>query len=294
MKSLKYSFYLLVVMVAVVSFPACQKMDRPEMGEIVQDPEPPPYNPLKSFWSFEDNTDDAGENSLTAETKNVSYVDGVTGKAIKFGADGYMLMTAINDTVTFPNGYVSLPVDTLTNPGSLTFSFWMNVPGPVNQGAQGVFSLSHGTQFWGNFDMFLENYTNAADPTEAFIKLHMYNTNAPDDEQWSEIKVPNVYNKWTHIGITYDSATAMLNLYVDGALTGLSKTLADGNYGKLKYKEFKGLVIGTHQFMTDPSLTTNHGREDWAKSLNGAIDQFRLYNKALSAEEINQLFTSKE
>ena len=136
----------------------------------------------------------------------------------------------------------------------------------------------------------------AADPSEAFIKLHMYNENAPSgkSEQWSEIKVPNVYNKWTHIGITYDSATSMLNLYVDGALTGLSKALADGNYGKLKYKDFKGLVIGTHQFMTDPSLTSNHGREDWAKSLNGAIDQFRLYNKALTADEINQLFTSKD
>ena len=161
MKSSKYFFYYLVLMVVIISFPTCQKMDRPEMGEIIQDPEPPPYNPLKSFWSFEDNTDDAGENKLTAETKNVTYVAGVNGKAIKFGTDGYMLMTAISDTVTFSNGYVSLPVDTLANPGSLSFSFWMNVPGPVNQGAQGVFSMSNGTTFWGSFDMFLENFTGS-------------------------------------------------------------------------------------------------------------------------------------
>ena len=266
------------------------------MGEIIQDPEPPPYNPLKSFWAFEDNTDDAGESNLTATTKNVTYVEGVTGKAIKFDTDGYMLMTGVGDTVTFPNGFVSLPIDTLANPGSLSFSFWMNVPGPVDGGAQGVFSFSNGKEFWGNFDMFLENNNNAADPSEAFIKFHMYNANAPSgaNEQWNEIKVPGVLNKWTHIGITYDAATSMLNLYVDGVLTGLSKALADGNYGSLKYNDFNGLVIGTYQFMTDPSLTTSHGREDWAKSVKGPIDQFRMYNKALTAAEINQLFTSKE
>ena len=296
MKSIKYLAYSVLVMVAAAGFSSCQKMDRPEMGEIILDPEPPPYNPLKSFWSFEDNTDDAGELNLTAVTNNVSYVDGINGKAISFGTDGYMLMTGIGDTVTFPNGYVALPVDTLANPGSLSFSFWMNVPGPVDGGAQGVFSFSHGKEFWGNFDMFLENNNNTADPSEAFIKFHMYNANAPSgqNEQWSEIKVTGVLNKWTHIGITYDSATAMLNLYVDGALTGLSKALAGGDYGKLKYNEFKGLVLGTYQFMTNPSLTTNHGREDWAKSIKGPIDQFRLYNKALTADEINQLFTSKD
>src|SRR6478735_10091693 len=97
MKSSKYIFYSIVALVTVASFPSCQKMDRPEMGEIIQDPEPPPYNPLKSFWSFEDNVDDAGENNLTAITQNVSYVAGINGKAIKFDADGYMLMTGIGD-----------------------------------------------------------------------------------------------------------------------------------------------------------------------------------------------------
>jgi len=296
MKSLKYIVFGIGLLAAITCLPACQKMDRPELGEIIRDPEPPPYNPLKSFWSFEDNTTDAGENNLTATTENVSYVDGVNGKAIKFGADGYMLLKAFGDTVTFPNEFVSLPADTLASPGSLSISFWMNGEGPVQNGAQGVFSISNGKEFWGNFDMFLENYKNDADASEAFIKFHMFNAGAPSDqnEQWSEIKVPNVLNKWTHIAITYDAATSMLNLYTDGQLTGLSKALGGGNYGALKYNDFNGLVIGTHQFMTAPSLTSSHGREDWAKSFNGAIDQFRLYNKALSADEVSQLFTSKD
>jgi hypothetical protein len=32
---------------------------------------------------------------------------------------------------------------------------------------------------------------------------------------------------------------------------------------------------------------------DWGKSFNGSLDQFRLYNKALTAAEVQALFTSK-
>lgn len=297
MRTIKSIIFSLVGLATLLILPSCQKMDRPELGEIIQDPEPPAYNPLKSFWAFEENADDAGENDLTAITEDISYVEGVNGKAIKFGPNGYFLLKAVGDTVRFPNEFVSLPADTLANPGSLTLSFWMNGTGPVQNGAQGVFSISNGKEFWSNFDMFLENYSNEADPSEAFIKFHMFNANAPSGqtEQWNEIKVPNVLNKWTHIAITYDAATSQLSLYADGQPTALAnKALADGNYGPLKYNDFNGFVIGTHQFMTTPSLTTNHGKEDWAKPFNGAIDQFRLYNKALSADEVNQLFTSKD
>jgi hypothetical protein len=296
MKSIKFILFVAAALVAFTSIESCQKMDRPELGEIIQDPEPPPYNPLKSFWSFENNTDDAGESELTAIEENISYVAGVNGQAVKIGEDGYILLKGVGDTVVFPNEFVSLPADTLAAPGSLSLSFWMNAAGPVEGGAQGVFSISNSKEFWGNFDIFLENHNNAADPSEAFIKFHMFNANAPSgsSEQWSEIKVPGVLNKWTHIAVTYDAATSQLSLYVDGEPTGIhNKVLADGNYGALKYNNFNGMVLGTYQFQTSPTLT-NHGPEDWAKSLNGSLDQFRFYNKALTEAEIDQLFTSKD
>jgi hypothetical protein len=101
-------------------------------------------------------------------------------------------------------------------------------------------------------------------------------------------------NKWTHLALTYDENTSQLSLYADGQPTSLhNKVLGGGNYGKIKFNDVNGMVLGTMQFQTDPSLT-NHGPEPWAKSFNGALDQFRLYNKALSAAEITDLFTSKQ
>lgn len=284
----------LIIIAFGLAIVGCQKMERPPLTELILDPPPPAYNDLKSFWSFENNLTDAGENKLNATTVNTTFItDGVNGNAIQFGDGGYVLLKAIGDTVTYPNGFKGIPADTLSNLGSFTISFWMNVPGPVNDGAQGVFSISNKNEFWGNLDMFLENQNNG---NEAFIKIHMFNAGVAtgNGEEWSETKVANVYGKWSHIALTYDEVGSKLSLFVDGQPTGINnKVLGGGNYGKIKFNNFNGLVLGTHQFQTTPSLT-NHGPEGWAKSLNGAMDQFRLYDRALTPGEITDLFTTKK
>ena len=276
---------------------SCQKLDRPELGELILDPDPPAYEPLKSLWAFEGNATDQGENGFTPTTSNVSYGTGISGQALQIGADGYLLLKATGDTTRYPNGFVGLPFDSIVNIGSFTISFWMNGTGPIAGGAQGIFSISNKNQFWGNLDIFLENWSNAGDPNEAWIKIHMFNSNAANGtgEEWTaddNVKIPNTLGKWSHIVLTYNATDSKLSIYKDGALH-YSRTLGGGNYGKIKYKDFNGIVIGTHQFQTTPSLT-NHGPEGWAKSFNGSLDQFRIYNKALSAGEITQLFTDKK
>lgn len=281
---------------AGLALAGCQKMERPELKELILDPDPPAYNELKSFWSFENNLTDAGENDFTTTSTNITYVAGVTGQAAKVGVDGYMLIKGIGDTVVYENEFKGIPADTLKNLGSFTISFWMNGVGPVKDGAQGVFSISNSAEFWGNLDLFLENYDNG---DEAFLKIHMFNANAPsgNGEQWNEVKVPDAYNKWTHIAIVYNAATSALSVYANGEPTTLADKVlkfGDGSlYGKVRFNNFNGMVLGTHQFQTTPSLT-NHGPEGWAKSFNGALDQFRIYNRALSTAEIDDLFTTKK
>lgn len=296
MKFSNIIFSLTLLIIFGIGMESCQKMDRPELKEIIYDPEPPPYNPLKDFWSFEDNLTDAGENQLNGTAVNLSYVPGIKGKAVKVGAGGYLLLPVIGDTVRYANEFVGLPADTIRNIGSFTLSFWMNATGPFTNNAQGVVSFSHKTQFWGNLDIFLENWNNAADQSEAYIKIHMFNASATDGlgEEWSEAKVSNVFNKWTHLALTYNADNSQLSMYIDGQPTAVNnKVLGGGAYGKIKYSDFNGVVLGNFQFQTTPSLT-NHGPEAWASAFNGALDQFHVYNKALSAAEITQLFTSKD
>lgn len=297
MKSYKI---LLVGLSFIIAFgfviTSCQKLDRPEMGEIIKDPEPPPYNSLKSYWQFENNTTDEGENKLKSTTKNLTYVAGISGQAIKIGNDGYLLLPAIGDTVKYPNEFVAIPADTLRNLGSYSLSFWLNGVGPVQGGAQGLFAISHKTQFWGNLEVFLENWSNAADASEAFLKIHMFNdSKAPaNGEQWNELKIPGVLNKWSHIVITYNEANSQFSVFANGQPSSIAnKVLDGGTYGKIKFKDFNGMVLGNFAFQTTPSLT-NHGPESWAKAFNGALDQFRIYDRALSPAEITDLFNTKK
>jgi len=283
----------LLLLVTGLGLASCQKMERPELKELILDPTPPAYNDLKSFWSFENNLNDAGENSLTATSNNISYVAGVNGQAAKIGTGGYILLKAEGEVVTHPNGFIGIPADTLTQLGSFTLSFWMKGVGPVTGGAQGLFSISNKNEFWGNLDLFLENNDNGS---EGFLKVHMFNSGVAsgNGEEWNETKIANMLDKWTHIAVVYSAATSKLTVYADGMPTGINnKVLGGGNYGKVKFKDFNGMVLGTYQFQTNPSLT-NHGPEGWARSFNGSLDQFRLYNRALSAAEITDLFTTKK
>ena len=274
----------LVILAMGLSIVGCQKLDRPELGDFPLDPDPPPYTDLKTEFKFEESADDNGENQLVAtEVKNVTYVDGVDGKAAKFGDGGYILYKADNEIV-YPNEFKGFPADTLSNLGSFTLAFWMNGVGPVVGGAQGLFAISNSAEFWGNLELFLEN--NDAG-NEAFLKVHMFNAGVAsgNGEEWNEVKIPGALGKWTHIAVVYDEKTSKLNVYSDGVAVIPDKVLGGGSYGQVKFNNFNGMVVGTYQFQTSPSLT-NHGRESWAKSFNGAMDQLRIYDRALSQSEI--------
>ena len=284
--------HVLVGLGLAVAISGCQKMDRPELGDYPIDPEPPPYNELKTMLSFEDNANDEGENKITPVETNVTYVAGIKGQGVKIGEGGYILYSALDDVIEYPNGYKGKPADTLANLGSFTLAFWMNSPGTVKDGAQGLFSISKSTEFWGNLDLFLENNDNG---NEAFLKVHLFNAGVAsgNGEEWNEVKIPGALGKWTHIAVVYDAATSKLNVYSDGVAVIADKVLGGGEYGKIKFTDFNGMVVGTYQFQTDPTLT-NHGPEVWAKSFNGVLDQLRLYNRPLSASEIGALVTNME
>ena len=274
----------LVILAMGLSIVGCQKLDRPELGDFPLDPDPPPYTDLKTEFKFEESANDNGENKLEAtEVKNVTYVDGVDGKAAKFGDGGYILYKADNEIV-YPNEFKGFPADTLANLGSFTLAFWMNGVGPVVGGAQGLFAISNSAEFWGNLELFLEN--NDAG-NEAFLKVHMFNAGVAsgNGEEWNEVKIPGALGKWTHIAVVYDEKTSKLNVYSDGVAVIADKVLGGGSYGQVKFNNFNGMVVGTYQFQTTPTLT-NHGPESWAKSFNGAMDQLRIYDRALSQSEI--------
>ena len=60
----KFTRNSLLLLTVVIALGGCQKMDRPELGDYLEDPPTPPYSILKSFWEFENNTQDTGQYRL--------------------------------------------------------------------------------------------------------------------------------------------------------------------------------------------------------------------------------------
>lgn len=274
-----------IVLAIAFVFSACQKLERPALGDYPKDPPPPPYSILKSYFSFDNTIRDTGQYRLPVISKNITFVTGVSGQAAQIGDGGYILSTKLNDS--------------LKTIGSFSVAFWMKgATGPVQNGAQGVFAISNSAQFWGNLEMFMENYNDPTDPNAVWLKIHMFNASVTGGgEEWTSddnTKLKNVLGKWTHIALTYDAATSKLSLYKDGMPTAVNgKVLGGGNYGNIKWTGVTGLVLGSYAFQTSPSLT-NHGPETWAKSFNGALDNFRFYNVAISAADVLSLYTNKQ
>lgn len=229
---------------------------------------------LVAYWAFDGGyVDSAG--GLTGTNSGTSFTSGQKGQALQIGDSNYYLFDNPGTVIPGLNSY--------------TVSFWMNAPQNTSYG-YGIFSLNNPNDFWGSLDIYLDNGSSS---DSAVFKVHMNNANATNSGQFLRIKIGNAWNHWVHMVVTYDNSTSVFNIYQNG--TSLYKdplVLKDGdnNYGALKFPNPTKMVIGTWQFQTKPSLTSGATSQPWAGSYQGALDEFRIYKRALTALEVSALF----
>ncbi|MCM3872571.1 MAG: LamG domain-containing protein, partial [Pyrinomonadaceae bacterium] len=87
-------------------------------------------------------------------------------------------------------------------------------------------------------------------------------------------------NTLTHVAGTYDAATGLVKIYVDGILTGTTVTagIPDAGAQPFQIGGFGGTFV-SNQFINN---------------FGGAIDEVSLYNRALSASEIQSIFDAND
>lgn len=276
----KYIYLLLASCVSAFTLQSCfQDMDHPGFDYPESSAEKE-FSPLKMLLPFEDDIRDKGNYGfLVTDNGNVKFAaEGVNGMAYQGSKDAYALAKT-----------PSYLTDTIPVLGSCTVAFWMKTT--KNTTATGLFSIPNTKTFWGNFDIFLEN--NNSD-TQAFFKMHILNqTSKANDERWVEAKIDNIFgSEWVHMAFVYDGKQSMVTVYRNGE-SAFMKELA--GCGELKFDNLSPtFAIGAFQFSTKPSLTTGAGAQTWASNFPGLLDQFRFYDRVVSASDIKQLYTSKE
>lgn len=269
----------LLLLAAGIVGAGCQKMDRPPMPDYPEDTNPP-GGPLKFYAAYDATTVDSIRANFGSDN-NINYVDGISGQAMQGGANGYIVYGSAND---------------FKNSTSFTVAFWMKKDGPNPAGAGTSFAFGTSTSegFWHQMSMFML-FEDAGNPSSSDLAAVKFSV----QDQWFEFtgtrRIPDLLdNQWHHLAIVFDQTTSMLTFYMDGAPLDIPGLPADfgkfnNNGGVMDLTKMGGLVVGG-----PGHYAAGKTPDAWMGNFGGSIDQFRLYGEALSAAEVNALFTDKK
>lgn len=258
---------------------SCQKMDRPPFGDYKKDPAGAGGD-LKLYMAF-DGTEVDSIRAMFGTPKNVTYVDGINGKALKGATNGW---------VEYPSPSIA------SNLKAFSYSMWLKTE-KHDGGAQNVFMIANSTDFWGNVFMLIEGNNSPTD-NSMLIKFHFGDQNPGG--QWVEFtnanRLPDMYGAWKHLVFTYDPGTSKFNTYLNGAKLNMPASITDRKSGanplgsSFTYSGISKFVIGAFQ----QHVGIKSPADSWMLPYTGLLDQFRIYGKALTDAEVTALYTSKQ
>lgn len=222
---------------------------------------------LVAYWAFNGSLADSISNT-TGTNAGTSFSEGIKGQAMQGANNAYV-------TFNTPQAVQNLK--------SFTVTSWVKTPLNSN-GIVGLLDIANGTKFWGNLTVFLEN---GGDETKGFLKIHVDNGKSTNSDAWlGNYTLVNPWDKWMQIAVSFNEATSTFKVYVNGTKVA---TQAMAGYAPISFQNASKMVFGTVHFQTNPSLTTATGTQSWASYLKGQLDEVRIYNKALSDEELTSL-----
>jgi fibronectin type 3 domain-containing protein len=156
------------------------------------------------------------------------------------------------------NGFVTLPTGLMTGINDFTAAAWVRLDSKGNWAR--VFDFGTGTTNY----MFLTIQAG----TNNLIQYSIKNATGSFDVKYT---YPLALNTWTHFAITQSGNTC--RMYINGALV---QTNTNATIKPAQLDVTSQNYVGKSQFSADAYL-------------NGTVDEFQLYSKALSASEIAAL-----
>ena len=253
-------------------------VDAPEAEALVPDAPvdvAPPIDPDLVLWyQFEESSgtvayDSAQVGGVARNATLTSYFGGSATFSATTKQVGARALSLVPSTpASYGGGYVSVPAFNDLTPDAVTIAVWVNlaVAGPA-QNWERVYDFGDSSTAPCWFNLSARSGTTPAVPV-----FNMSNTGHTTAEQ-QKLTGTTVFkaNTWYHIAVVLPAGTPYTGvMYVDGEVA------ATNNAMTAKMCESHNNSFGKSQFTNDPYF-------------NGALDDFRVYRRALTQEEIRAL-----
>ena len=193
-----------------------------------------------------------GDNKVSAIVKGADLVAGKFGKAVKVESGTQLIYN----------------IENLFNKKSSTIAFWFKTLKGSRAKERMLFLSVGGDSYANRNGLILIKYDYGPKLMAAVMqnwKRSPFST--PGDAVWNA-------DTWHHITYSRSAKENCCNLYLDGELIG-------STYYSAWSGKSKKLVIGN--LLANKQLTKNN-------SLNGVIDELRIYNYQLSDEQVQALY----
>jgi len=234
---------------------------------------------LVAYWNFDGNKNEIKSGTAATSSERDTYTTGIKGQAIKLDS-GYVF-------------YNSIPG--LNGMSKFSVSSWVQVQNSQTPGYTSlIFQLTKPNSTFGNINLGVETGNRPAGNDT--IKFHAWyadagglqdNTNDPFGDPPVGVVKDTSSNHWIFVTSTYDNsdpANIQFKLYANGVSIGKYDDRDDHTY-----------TPGTPSSVVIGGWLNNvpgqpHTSDTWPHAFVGSIDQVRVYNKTLSADEISALY----
>lgn len=220
---------------------------------------------LVAYWAFNGGYIDSVSSVMgtAMNASGISFVTGKIGQAVQVKNRGY-----INSNVT----------NTIANLKSFTMVCWIQQPTSLANSPTTFmpFSLDKAGYSWEQtkFFMLFDRPDNASNTLGKICLM----------DQWfdkGQVWPRMLDGDWHQMAISFDGTSGALRVYVDGSLLPQSSNHSfapQNNFGAADSFSLGG-----------PNDATNTAN-GWMNSLSGNLDEFRVFNKVLTADEIMSLY----
>jgi hypothetical protein len=284
--NLMRTFVLSAMFFGSLMLTSCSKSDDDNTDDGKTDPSTIAAANLVAYFPFDaaDETVQKANNTITY-SKKVGAASFVTGRRNK-AYQGSTSEAYLEYNLTASNPFITLD--------EYTIAVWIKTP-VTTSGAAKIFGLNGGDSFMGNLDLIQESQATG---DSVDMKMYLYDSESPDwkGQELRIQKTPFLNDKWFHFVAIYRKSTSTMEFYTNGKFVtssikyaGPVPTVGDQPLlGSLKLKnDMTKIYFGAwaQQITGTP--------DSWMTYYKGMLDEFRVYNKALTETEISDLYNAE-